>query len=375
MPPVMPSGGGEQRDSGSGIVWMMFGVIIGVFGIWMAGHTYIVAGFFKLKLAEISLVNFFTDELGPVRTAILHTDPAQVSFGDLNNIAGAVGQYIKYPAALILLLLAILLYSKSSVSRFHTIYNMRSLLTLGVRLWPQSRPALTIDLIKEDINQGSWAMAMNPMQFAKRYRLLREKKAEFLEDRLSKEAKTTVSLIHSRANRIFTIQLGRQWQGIDKLSGHYKALYAAFAAKAARDSAGSREFLRKVADSYRIGKMNFSGTEELLAKHQNDPHVLAITGKHAYELTVMASLLSLARSDGVLPTADFMWLKPIDRSLWFMLNSVGRQTAVCEAAGPFAHWLAEKEMGRKIMTPMVEQASRALDVAIQDIKYNPDSQD
>ena len=55
-----------------------------------------------------------------------------------------------------------------------------------------------------------------------------------------------------------------------------------------------------------------------------------------------------------------------------MLNCVGRQTAFVEVAGPYAHWLAEKEMGRKIRSPMVDQAVTALDVAIKEIKYNPD---
>jgi intracellular multiplication protein IcmP len=86
-------------------------------------------------------------------------------------------------------------------------------------------------------------------------------------------------------------------------------------------------------------------------------------------LTVMASMLEAARLDGVLSSAEFLWLKPIDRQLWFMLNSVGRWTAVVEVGGPFAHWLAEKEIGRPIKTPLVDQATKALEIAMQEIVY------
>jgi len=88
----------------------------------------------------------------------------------------------------------------------------------------------------------------------------------------------------------------------------------------------------------------------------------------------MATLLELARTDGVLATAEFLWLKPIDRPLWYMLNSVGRQTAFPEIAGVFAHWVAEKRLDRPLKVPMVEEAVKALEMAMKEIKYEPDEE-
>jgi intracellular multiplication protein IcmP len=102
--------------------------------------------------------------------------------------------------------------------------------------------------------------------------------------------------------------------------------------------------------------------------------VKKITDGHAYILTVMASMLTLARLDGVQASADFLWLKPIDRRLWYILNTVGRQTPFVEVAGIFAHWVAEKELERKLLIPMVEEATNALELALQDIIYKPDEQ-
>ena len=55
-----------------------------------------------------------------------------------------------------------------------------------------------------------------------------------------------------------------------------------------------------------------------------------------------------------------------------MLNVVGRQTPFVEVAGPYAHWLAEKEIGKGLLVPMVEEATHALEIGLQEILYQPD---
>ena len=35
--------------------------------------------------------------------------------------------------------------------------------------------------------------------------------------------------------------------------------------------------------------------------------------------------------------------------LWYTLNTVGRQTPFLEVAGIFAHWIAEREAGRRVV--------------------------
>ena len=55
-------------------------------------------------------------------------------------------------------------------------------------------------------------------------------------------------------------------------------------------------------------------------------------------------MLVAARTDGVLASAEFLWLKPVDRQLWFMLNSIGRRTPFVEVSAPYAHWLVERRL-------------------------------
>jgi intracellular multiplication protein IcmP len=86
----------------------------------------------------------------------------------------------------------------------------------------------------------------------------------------------------------------------------------------------------------------------------------------------MASMMEYARNDGVLASAEFIWLKPLDRKLWFMLNCVGRQTPFCEVAGPVAHFKIEKRLRRPLKVPMIDEAVNALEAALAEIIYQPE---
>lgn len=83
----------------------------------------------------------------------------------------------------------------------------------------------------------------------------------------------------------------------------------------------------------------------------------------------MASLLESARTNGVLACSDFLWLKTVDRPLWYMLQNVGRRAAFSEVAGAVAHWRIESRMQKRLMSPMIEEAVKALKIALSEIIY------
>lgn len=83
--------------------------------------------------------------------------------------------------------------------------------------------------------------------------------------------------------------------------------------------------------------------------------------KHAWLETAFPTFLSVARKDrGVLPSAAFLWLKAEDRLLWYILNNVGNEAIMVEAAGAAAHWRAECQIGMRIRRPATFQAARAI---------------
>ena len=362
----------QGAEGSSGILWIIAAIF--VFGgvIWYVYKKQMVSFYFLIKLWEVKLISLFTNRLDDLSYVMLNSDPAQFSFTEVMKVGAAVGYYLRIPFVMIMIALAVLIFLTNSTRVFKRIYTMRDLVQLEKDNWPQITPIAHLDLLKTDIDKGPWAMAATPMQFCKRHRLLEEYRRAPQEGMTHKEwNKTEVALRRGEANKVFAIQLGPMWPGLNRIPPHIKALFAAFAARVNGDGKGAADLFAHMSRSAAT-KLDFSGTDELLLKHKDTKLVKRVMESHAYLLTVMASMLEVARSDGVQASADFLWLKPVDRRLWYMLNTVGRQTPFVEVAGPFAHWVAEKELGKKILAPMIDEATNALDVALKEVVYRPD---
>lgn len=363
-----------QPDNSAGILWIIAALLIGGAAVWFTFKRAIISFYFTIKLWEISFLSLFTHNLDDVRTWILSTDPKKFSFQDVVNVGQAVGDYLRIPLALIIFVLALVVFFKHSTRVFKRIYSMRDLADIEKINWPQITPVIDLNLVKQDIDKGPWAMAMTPMQFCKHHKLLEEHRRQAQEGMTRKEWNhIDVTLKRGHANKLFALQLGQTWKGTAKLPMHARALFAVFAARYDSDSKVANDLLRQIAASSTT-KLDFTGADELCKKHENSKGIQKLINSHAYVLTVMASMLEAAREDGVQASADFLWLKPIDRRLWYMLNTVGRQTPFVEVAGPFAHWVAEKEIGRGMIVPMVEEATNALEVALKEVIYKPDEE-
>ena len=250
-------------------------------------------------------------------------------------------------------------------SKYKTSYNMKNLCQMESVNWPQVNPILGLNLIDVPIGEGPWGMSIQPLEFVHKNNLV---------NRIVKNNKPALEVITGRSVSVFSLQMGPYWVGLEQLPKYMQALFAVFAAHGNNDVDSARKMLEQIARSAKGGssKLNFSGVRALLVKHVRHRTVGRAVGMHAYVYTVMMSMLTLARTGGVLSSAEFLWLKPLDRCLWYVLNSVGRQTAFCETAGPHAHWLVECRLRRPLKVPMVNEAVIALVQAIDEIKYNPD---
>ncbi len=372
MAAAQGGGGGGQSESSMGAFWTMAALFAFGAMIWYLYSTKIIHFYFQIKLYEIQLISIFTNKLTDVRTAIINVDTTKVDVHRMLRVGDVVGYFLRIPVLVFLVILGGIVFFANSTRSFKRTYSMRDLSTYEKVNWPQITPVIGLNLTKMDIDKGPWAMAQTPMQFCKFHNLLIENKPKPREGMTRKEwSKIEVTLKRGQANKIFSVQLGSLWQGLDRLSPHTRALFAVFAARFQGDSKGAAALLAQISISS-ANKLNFTGTDSLLKKHREHKKIQAIMQEHAYILTVMASMLEIAREDGVQASADFLWLKPIDRRLWYMLNTVGRQTPFIEVAGPFAHWVAEKEIGRRLLVPMVEEATNALEIALKEIVYHPD---
>jgi intracellular multiplication protein IcmP len=362
---------GQGGDNSLAPVWITIFVFVALFFTWKLGHTYIVKFVFFIDIWEGKLINLFlNNHLLAEQIDLMETVPTDgVDWNTLVGMTRDIGNYMRYPIALILLLLAVILYRSNVILKFKKAHNMNTLRVQEQFNWPAIMPIVKEDLVNQDVNTGPWAMAMTPLEFSKKHNLLRRDDA--LLDAPLPGMEMTAGIRKGDAKRVFTMQLGPYWNGFEHCSPQAYALAAVFMARMNRDRDAANLILHTIDKTCLSGKPDFSVARPVMKKYQNTEMVQEIVSKHAYVLTVMGSLLAGARDDGVVPSAEFLWLKPVDRRLWYMLNCIGRQTPYSEVAGPFAHWRAEKVMGRASLVPMIDEAIRALEVAIKEIKLTP----
>jgi len=369
--PPQDSGGGSNSNDMMFIVVFFVGVIL---VLWITREYYFPI-LFKFKYWELLAVNYFVPVDSAVVSGVLQAeyDPSSLTQNQFFTILNLVGSYYKYPVAIILGILGLIIFIKSPGNKFSQTFNMQNFREHEKTNWPQIIAASKVDLVKTPATEGPWASSLSPMEFAKQHKLLDiivNPNPNPLLGELGKVAK----LREGAARQIFAAQLGYVWQGPDSLPVHTKALFAIFAAIANQDRDEAFALLRQYNTSLQYKDApNYSGYEKLLEKHKNSKLIKKIENRHSYVMTVMAALLELARTDGVLACADFLWLKTVDRQLWYMLNNVGRRSAYPEVAGAVAHWRIEARMQRKLITPMVEEAVKSLKVALTEIIYQDEN--
>ena len=360
----------QSGDNSMAPVWITVLLFVTLYIVWAAGHQYIVAFVFYLNILQAQLIGFFIDATPLSRDVYLMqtVDPAAVNWEQLLMLTRSVGDYIRYPVIGLLIFLAAFLYKSNVTLKFRRAHDMRTLRAQEQHNWPAIMPVVKQDLVDVDINTGPWAMALSPMEFARKYQLL--KKEDILLDNPVPGQEMTAGIRRGDAKRVFTLQLGPYWDGFERCPPHVRALAAVFMARMNRDRGAAVKILESLDKTYASNKPDYSSVAGVLRKYQNIESVQEILSKHAYLMTVMASLIQASRSDGVVPSSEFLWLKPIDRRLWYMLNCVGRQTPFAEVGGPFAHWRAERAMGRRSLVPMIDEAIKALEIAVKEVKLS-----
>lgn len=389
--PSAPQDQGGEKNTYY-ILWVM-ALIVFVGGvIWYFADYELKVFFLAVRKYELMSVAFVLDHLPLQYFSWVHEQqlrvdsdlalvkqitPDTLTLDMASVLSTEVGDFIRYPIGVLLAILGIYIYNAHLLMRYTRKHNMNTLMAQEVKNWPQINVVTKINLLEHDLDSGPWAMAMTPMQFSKKYQLVRIEFAEIVGSGFSKTQAPEFKIVldRAKAERVFSAQLGRTWQGTEALLPHRRAVFAVLAARACRDSKTAANMVNQLAFSAGEGKINLKGADELLNKHFKSSAIQKLIKAHAYEFTIFASLLQLAREDGVMASADFLWVKPIDRRLWYVLNNVGRQTPSAEVAGIFSHWYHELALRRPLSVPVVGSAIDALALALADVIYTPSDEE
>ena len=180
------------------------------------------------------------------------------------------------------------------------------------------------------------------------------------------------------AYRKFAQQLGRPWRGYAHLPDYKQVLLAAFCLKAARKRTESDQMLGDIAECW-DGSKGLKITRKLLSRARSTLSNRELCGKtfaecnqHAFENTALMRALLYAREEGgVLSPSQFVWLRGHDRTLWYPLNNLGRQTYHPESLGATAHFRKEKLTQRPILRPKVQGAVESITKYMASEKARP----
>lgn len=211
------------------------------------------------------------------------------------------------------------------------------------------KPIWGLDLVNQDPNEGAWASARKPHQIAEKYNLF-------------DEPGNPETLNIEKTRRYFSMQLGRTFLGEKSLSNYQKAIIGIIAAMMNRETSAAFDAINRIARSFdaKLPKIipDYSSGVALFEKYKNDKYVLRAFKRHAYVNTMIYGLCVDAkqkRKIGVFTSQQFIWLKLVDRTLFYTLNNEGRDKGWTECAAIYQHARYELELDRPMLQQFIQE--------------------
>ena len=380
----------KNSDSDSQMFLIFAGVVIVFFILPMlyAAHARSInAPFIALTKFQLKAFLPFSEETRKLWLELVSRDPGTLTWENITVILRYSGEWIRWPYALILFLLGGLAVLYGRTADLTRRFSMDSLLKNNAEQFPCLRPVVgrgTYLLSPESRDSGPWRIARTPVQFCLENGLLVDKEnkpvsaGKALKNGMpdeNLEAYGAMEFSKENATKILTEQLGRRLDCILMLDSCRFVLAVAFMGYAEGDKQSCIDILDSVSCSYEekdgicsadvLEQEDFlEKVKALFMKHkavQEDPLLL----RHAaYELPWFMALLTRARQKGVLACSQFLWLRPLDRPLWYALNQCGGNTAWAEGLAAWAHYAAEEKAGKSLDKPHIAKAVHSLREAL-----------
>ena len=166
-------------------------------------------------------------------------------------------------------------------------------------------------------------------------------------------------------------QLGSPFKGFDDLAPARKTIACAFMLYAVGKKDNCMTLLDSASQSYTERDDHaecsvFSDSEFLeklsamKADFENFCQRAGIERHMAFQLPLFMAILREARKKGVLACSQFLWLRPVDRPLWYALSQCGGRVAWVEGLAAWSHYLAEEQEGNLLHEPHLDAGVASL---------------
>lgn len=385
------SGGGNNNSDG---LWMLFFIMafIGgfIFAIWFFFTPQVLQGYIWLRQGEMALASLWTDDNYAVEV-VTPRGPTTMTFGEARTLLDTVtpetlesqpnlGTIMHVTSLIALKPLRIffgVLFAAMGIyalffgptSHHRRKYNLQSLIKVQAQTFPAIAPIVNFNPLTDTKHRPPGALvpaelplfaeALSPEEWTAFHRI------PMPDGKVDRDA----------AEEAFKLQLGEKWQGPAKLKPYMQVLLAAFALKAARKRTEADDMLGHLSQCWshngglKLDRGLVSQARKILKNKSISGDIISRCNHHAYVTTALLGALDLARSEGgVLAPAQFVWLRGHDRTLWYPLNNLGRQSFHAEAMGAMSHYRSEKQVQRPIPKPMLKDAYDVLASYLEDKK-------
>jgi hypothetical protein len=170
------------------------------------------------------------------------------------------------------------------------------------------------------------------------------------------------------AEEAFKRQLGPVWQGVENAPYYVQAVCVLAVLNAKHDKRGERlrEELAMVHTTQpaRAEQASRLLLQPYMSKKEMVDAINRKGAENAYLNTAVIGIYAAGGpmgewgggEAGVFATSMIRWLKPLDRTLWYCLNNVGRRSFFVEAAGAISHFQAERVLRQPLIDPYLESA-------------------
>ena len=309
--------------------------------------------------------------IGTILTELKSIDKTMLSDDFMNLAAHAALVPIKYALAAIIVMMGVWSLFYGPYTQFRTKFTLTTLIKKQSKNFPYIAPFIDFDPGTQPARPPgapvpaelpSFAEALGPEEFVAYHSLHGE----------------DGDLNQGECYKSFVAQLGRPWRGHLKLKPHEQLLLAAFCLKAARKRDESDNLLGEISQCWShkkglvINKKLLKQARSILRDRDTCGKALGKCNQHAFTSTALTRALQTAREEGgVLSSSQFVWLRGFDRTLWYPLNNLGRQSFDMEALGCMSHYKIEKRIGRPIPRPKVEEAVEMLNDYMKSDRARP----
>lgn len=406
------------------ILWLRFGVQISqvfvflrnflnypiwLIYVWLKTHTngdYVFLSSLISSTTELcrprSIINVWDCALNPKLITFKQVSNASYFY---NFTLGAISIFLAFKAF-------IRMNETHPIAKFKKKFTLKEFIAEQVVNEPHLKLYSQLDLTKADINSG-WLMGMQTTrEFALENKLFGRPKGRSIT--YIKKGVTQSKIDHNdhvptiKKEPLINIlkeQLGDIWVGLDQITDIEVILLAMYLPRAcSADPKMSDEEFKQIArncksfedelwdiaskDILNSDQFDFYGNTldwfnrnldqfpiETYKTKYIKPYLdhdvsKKIFSKHAYTRTIIIATVFQARRLGVMAPCQIRWIQFYNRTMWALVQSIGRPSFYSENMACISHYQAESVYGGKIYAPQFDVAISGFEYMIQSYAYD-----